>query len=174
LAKHGPNRLHAYLEIHKTVMEQLRDEGFIGEDNLQVEPLGVGRYWSMDGQIACLGNIHITVRKTLKVVEPGSDPLVQTIEYAYNASVGGHNSFLRFDNAHANEYRHPGHEDEHHCHRLDWRVTDREVNLSHSPEWVGAEKWPTLGEFIRLVSDWYWENRNTLPEPDKMADQLRN
>ena len=80
--------------------------------------------------------------------------------YAYNASVRGHGNFLRHDNAHA----YPGHPDQHHRQEFDWHTGEE---LRGFPLWVGTEGgWPTLGDFIEEVCEWYWEHRNELPEPD--------
>lgn len=115
------------------------------------------------GQMSCLGDIVITVEKLLAVLEgdPQEAPLdttVQTIMYSYNASVRGHNSFLRYDNCH----RHRGHTDDHHRHIMDWK---NEREAMGSPEWVGEDGWPHLSQFVDFVDDWYRENGSQLPAP---------
>ena len=139
-------------------MAQAIASGFVREQTLTFEKLE-GLY-TLRGEIACLGNIVITVNKTIEILESdGDDDFVQTLTYSYNASVRGAKSFLRNDNAHP----HDGHCDSHHRHDLDWRT---EANLPGSPHWVGEGGWPTLGQFIEAVADWYWSHRDELPEPD--------
>jgi hypothetical protein len=125
------------------------------------------------GEIACLGNIVISVEKYLEVLDdrPATDVLdgeddamVQTFLYSYNACVRGAANFLRYDNSHA----WPGHADQHHKHRMDWRNNGRE--LPNSPGWVGRAGWPLLSTFIDEVAEWYWNNRPDLPSPDAVPD----
>lgn len=119
---------------------------------------------TIQGEISCLGNIVIKVDKTLAILDDGTpDPPVQTILYAYNASVRGRDSFLRHDNAHT----YPGHSDEHHRHDFDWKTGE---NLPGSPLWVGPGGWPTLSEFIEEVRDWFWKHRDELPGPDAYVE----
>jgi len=140
-------------------MGQFRAEGFVEQDNLEFEPLsGTIR---CKGEISCLGDIVIAVDKLLEVLDGDRDPDVQTFLYAYNASVRGAGSFLRHDNAHA----HPGHEDAHHRHVFDWQTGEE----MRPPEWCGEEKWPTLGEFIGKVRDWYYSHSQELPNPNTFA-----
>lgn len=158
-SRHGPNRLRNYLETHETVLAQLKDEGFVCHDDLELAFMpGTIRMW---GEISCIGEIVIRVDKTLAIVEDDPrDPLVQTVDYSYNASVRRCSNFLRHDNAHA----HPGHPDNHHRHVFDWRTGDP---LS-DPEWCGGD-WPTLGDFIGFARDWYWAHWNDLPNPEQYA-----
>lgn len=140
-------------------MYGFRSGDFVGEDTLEFISRGSGNL-AIAGEISCLGDIVIRVEKNLTVIDDGTaDPLVQTVDYAYNASVRGANSFLRHDNLHS----YPGHKGSHHRHDFDWRD---EQDLPGSPSWVGIEGWPTLSEFIEEVQKWYWSNRDELPEPD--------
>lgn len=139
-------------------MDAFRSSSFVGEDSMELRFLEAGLL-TIQGEISCLGNIVIRVGKTLAILDDGEpDPPVQTILYAYNASVRGRNSFLRHDNAHA----YPGHFDEHHRHDFDWKTGE---NLPGSPSWVGADGWPTMSEFIEEVRDWYWKHKDELPSP---------
>ncbi len=127
------------------------------------------------GDIGCLGNILITVEKYLAIVTPDATPaevldgdhdvVVQTIAYAYHASVRGHGAILRYDNNHP----WPRHADDHHVHRCDWRYPDDDPGRV---EWVGEARWPTLGEVVREVMDWYYDNRDQLPQADEYATPL--
>lgn len=100
-------------------------------------------------------------RKTLEVLDSSCDPMVQTFLYAYNANVRDHCSFLRHDNAHV----HPGHPDVHHRHEFDWQTGEQ----TRPPEWCGVDGWPTLGDFIAAVRDWYYAHMNELPNPETCA-----
>ncbi len=147
-----------YTRAHDGHMGQWVAKGFVASDTL-VWTTYAGAI-TLKGELGCRGNIVIRVSKTLEVLDgEGQDALVQTVEYSYNASVRGHGTFLRVDNAHV----HPGHRDAHHLHREDWRT---KAELPGSPEWIGVDGWPTLGGFIQMVDDWYWSNRSQLPEPD--------
>lgn len=59
--KHGPNRLDRYQEIHETVMERLRKEGFILSDDLEFAVLGNGVI-ELKGLVECLGGIRTHMR----------------------------------------------------------------------------------------------------------------
>lgn len=142
-------------------MEQLRSSGFVGADTLEFE--AYAGHILLEGEIACLGEIVVSVWKHLSILDDNDDPYVQTERYAYNAFVRGHGTFLRVDNSHA----HHGHADAHHRHFGDWRTDD---DLPGSPEWIGAERWPTLGAFIEEdVWKWYDAHREELPAPESFA-----
>jgi hypothetical protein len=140
-------------------MDGFRSSGFVGEDSLEFDFWEAGLL-TIKGEISCLGDIVISVNKTLEVQDDGmTDPPIQTFLYAYNAFVRGQNSFLRHDNTH----RYPDHADEHHRHELDWRSGEE---LAGSPLWVGSDGWPTLGKFMEEVEGWYWKRRAELPNPE--------
>lgn len=131
----------------------------MGEDTLAFN-FGTANVLTIKGEISCRGDIVIRVEKNLIVIDDGTvDPLVQTVDYAYNASVRGENSFLRYNNLH----RLPGHKDPHHKNSFDWKT---EKHLPGGPSWVGVEDWPTLSEFIEEVEGWYWKHRDELPNPE--------
>lgn len=162
-SKHSPTKFSTYYSIHENRMDQFRSGGFVGEDSLTFD-FGTVGVLTIKGEISCLGNILIRVEKNLVVIEDGTpDPLVQTVDYAYNASIRGQETILRHDNLH----RYPGHQDEHHRHEYDWNTGD---DLAGSPSWVGAQGWPTLSEFIEEVEKWYWEHEGKLPDSDKYAE----
>ena len=151
-------------------MGQLRASQFVGADNLQW--IAQPSLLVLIGDIGCLGNIGITVEKYLAIVTPDATPddvlagdhdiVVQTIGYAYHAQVRSHGMILRYDNNHP----WPQHADDHHVHRGDWR--DATDNVGRV-EWVGADRWPTLGDVIREIETWYYEQHRDLPEPDAYA-----
>jgi len=147
-------------------MDELVRAGFVQRDTLSFTPVSGG--FILEGEIACLGEIVITVLKFIDVVEDGerddlADALVQTREYNYNASVRGHGNILRHDNAHP----HPKHADDHHVHEYDWKTNKQ---LPGSPKWVGAQGWPSLAQFIRTVHDWYCAHRDELPNPEGVPE----
>lgn len=151
---HGPTKLSTYISVHDNFMQVLRRGTVVRHDSLQFKD------WpgtiTLTGEIGCVGNILIQVSKALAIVEPGEDPLVQTITYSYNAWVRNHCTFLRYDNSHP----HKGHADPHHKHVQDWRTGKGRVY------WVGEEKWPSLTAVAHEVEEWYWEHREELPEPE--------
>lgn len=156
-AKHSPNDLRSYLEIHETVMQRLRREGFVESDDLSLAPLGGGDI-KMEGQIRCEGGLVCSVEKILAIVDATDPhrPLVQTVRFAYNVHVGGHHNLFRYDNVH----RHPGHPDASHRHAFDWRTGE-----AGPVRWIGPD-WPTLGEVLEEMRTWFWEHR------DELAGQL--
>lgn len=162
MSAHDAAHFSHYVNTHEQWMGRLRGEGFIEHDSLTFSSEFAG-FVQLSGQIACRGNIVITVEKDLRVLRDGDpdDPLVQTCRYNYNASVQGYGTIMRFDNA-----GHHGFVDRHHRHDYDWRSS---VELPGSPRHVGAAAWPTLGQFIRLVAEWYWTNSSALPEPESIA-----
>lgn len=149
-------------------MEALKSRGFARRDTLTWSS-GVNEL-QLKGEISCLGNIVISVDKTLEIISGDlsriDEAIVQTVDYEYNASVReigrGRGNILRHDNAHI----HPGHIDEHHKHLFDWHTGK---DAENSPTWVGVEAWPTLAEFVNTVEKWYHSFRDDLPQPDKEA-----
>jgi len=150
---HDPARLSTYQRVHDNRMAQLRSGGIVLRDTLEWEAAPGGVLW-LRGEIACRGGIVVAVEKKLELRSDEADPLVQTAMYAYNASVRGHDTFLRYDNTHP----YPGHADSHHRHDVDWRTGEEAVS------WIGERGWPTLGTFLEYVERWYWDNRDDLPE----------
>jgi len=143
-------------------MEGLRASGFVNGDNLITE---VGPYRvTIEGEIACLGGIVVNVLKTLEVLRgEGLDAVVQTVTYAYNASVRNGFNVFRYDNLH----RFKGHPDSHHKHTYDW-LTGEEV--AETPEPVGAEGWPSLTDVIVEAQKWHGDHYDELENPDKFPE----
>jgi hypothetical protein len=154
-------------------MGHLRVTGFVGADTLEL--IAWPQLLVMVGDVGCLGDITVTVEKYLRVLTDDATPLdvlsgdhdivVQTYLYAYHANVGDHGPIFRYDNNHGR----PGHADRHHVHRCDWRTSDDAGRV----DWVGEHKWPTLGEVIQELRNWYYENRDELPRPDEYATPLK-
>lgn len=144
-------------------MEHFRRGGFVRDDTLTWEhSSGSARLY---GEIACQGAIVIAVEKLLAAIEPAGDDdvTVQTVRYSYNVSVRGHDTIFRYDNLHC----HPGHADAHHKHAFNWRQgREREG----SPTWIGVSGWPTLGDVIEEAWNWYCEHRDSLPDPEGVAE----
>ena len=161
--RHSPCRFDRYVNIHETVLEQFRTEGFVGTDTLAF--LDLGPFLEIAGEIGCAGRIVVKVWKRLEYVGDGPMPSVQTVRYSYHVSVQNGGSVFRYDDAHP----HPGHADAHHRHAYDW---PRPSEVEGSPTWVGAAGWPTLGEVIREAADWYTRHRDRLPHPDAFPDRL--
>jgi hypothetical protein len=160
--RHGENRFRSYRQIHETVLSKFKSCDFVDTDTLEFNSLPYGI--RLSGEIACLGEIVITVDKFLTILSGCDDEaLVKTKWYSYNASVRGWHNIIRFDNQ-DDDFKRPGHLDEHHQHVFDWRTGAEKPG---SPYWVGEENWGTLGNFLQLMQDWYWQNCSSLSNPDK-------
>lgn len=153
--KHAARRLSTYLATHATVMGHMRDEGFVASDTLTIQPYGDDLL--MQGEIACQGEIIVTVLKLLTF--SGSD-MIHTTRYAYNVRVFGMGNIFRYDNSHV----HAGHPDAHH---KDEFLFPTEQRLPS--QWIGIDLWPTLGEVIREAQQWHAANRALLRNPDAYA-----
>lgn len=157
-SRHGANALKNYVETHETVMAQFYREGFVESDTLEIASAGKGLF-HMEGEIRCLGGLVCTVDKWLETVDAADpeNPGIRTFRYSYNVSVAGMHSVFRYDNA-----DHHGHADAHHRHDFDWRTGATAVG---SPRWVGEGDWPTLGDVLREMSEWYWAHEAQLRRP---------
>lgn len=150
--KHGPNRLYAYLQIHETVMERQLRNGFVLSDELVFTPIHNGIL--LEGDVNCLGNIRIEVRKIIKILEGnGADALVQTVAYSYNALLSGVGNILRYDSPHAT------HNKEHHVHQYDVLNGGEQLPIEWLPD---QERRPTLGEVIDELGEWYYTRYDKL------------
>lgn len=159
--KHQPNRFRSYQAVHSTVISQFQSRDFIGAETLKFEPTAYG--FLLVGEIGCLGKIVISVEKFIEIVSGfGEESMVRTKWYSYNVFIRGGYNISRYDNQ-DDEYVRPGHEDEHHKHIFDWR-TGEENPIS--PVWVGVNAWPTLGEVLQEIEDWYWEHKSDLCNSD--------
>jgi hypothetical protein len=173
VSRHAPARFRSYIGAHNRHIGQLRATSFVGADTLEL--IAWPRQLVMVGDIGCLGEITLTVEKYLRVLIAHASPsdvlggdhdiVVQTYVYSYHASVRGHGAILRYDNNHGRS----GHPDWHHVHRCDWRSDDDVGRV----EWIGEDKWPTLGDVIQELMDWYYANRDDLPRPDEYAAPLK-
>lgn len=160
--KHQPYRLSSYIRIVGTVVNQFRSRGFVDRDTIDFYPLSAG-WLQVLGEIACLGRIIIQVDKILQaIVIPSDDPEVQTMRYSYNVSVHGQGTKFRYDNA-KHHLRGVGHHDEHHRHDFD----DHGRELAGSPTWIGADRWPHLGDVITEAEQWYYDHRTRLHLPEE-------
>ena len=172
---HAPNKFSAYEQIHETVIGQFRDSGFISDHDLTFSPWRrfdkvsgeLVPQFRLNGEIGCLGKILIRVEKYLDILDNSHNPSIQTVSYAYNASVQGFGNIFRYDNQDDYFVVNSGHPDKHHKHDFNW--------LDNQPPWgditwVGRDKWPTLGQFIDELQVWYWDNKNELAEYVDDAD----
>lgn len=137
-------------------MERFRSEGFVGDDSLSLDhgPHAV----RLSGEIACRGEIVITVDKTLRIVDgSGANARVLGVLYSYNVHLRSGTNVLRYDNVHT----HPGQADPYHKHVYD---------VAGDPEgravWVGYENWPTLGDVIEEARTWYETHPEEIENPD--------
>lgn len=158
---HLPTRFSTYQATHNNLLGQFKDRDFVGKENLCFTPSAQGIF--LEGEIGCLGNIVIAVEKFLEILDGDrNDAMVQTLWYSYNVFIRGQYNLFRYDNQ-DDDFLRPGHQDEHHKHCFDWRTGEEVVG---SPIWMGVDKWPTLGQVIAEVEDWYWEHREDIADPD--------
>ncbi len=147
----------------------LQSGDFVGEDKTEFKRAPKDEYREpgvfVQGGIACLGNLVLSVNKFLRILsDPDDDnPMVETKHYKYNLSVYGYDTVFRYDNSHP-WYLHPRHHDPHHKHLFDWRA-GKEVRPP-SPLWIGVDDWPHLHRVIEEVREWHYLYRHVLPEPD--------
>ena len=151
MAKHGPNRLASYIEIHETVMAQLRRGGFVLSDRLRFTALRDAIV--IAGTISCRGGIGVDVKKRLAVLDgEGADAFVQTVYYKYNVALEDEGNIVRYDSPHRTHRRF------HHVHRYDVLEGDTDGVVERVPE----DDWPTLGEVIREAEAWYYDHYDEL------------
>ncbi|MGM3308903.1 hypothetical protein ACSQ6I_23480 [Anabaena sp. WFMT] len=166
LGRHQPNKFLLYKDIHNSALKNLCDTSFVGSHSLVFE--SIPGEFCLSGEISCLGNILVAVYKILTILDDDEEnPLVQTVEYSYNASIQGHNTIFRYDNQ--DDYHHVSyddHQDEHHKHEYDWTTGKQN---SGSPMWIGDEKSPTLGDVLWELHNWYYENISYLKSPYSYA-----
>ena len=151
-SKHGPNKLSNYREVHSTWMHRLRAEGFVLDDGVEFQLFGAG-YIVLAGRIECVAGICVDVWKVLRVDGKGASALVQTIEYSYNATITGLGNILRYDSPHDSHRLH------HHVHHYDVLAGDRDGTVEDTSD----TDWPTLGEVLEELRDWYYTNFDRLP-----------
>jgi hypothetical protein len=155
-SKHAPCRQETYLNVHEAVMQQYRDSGFVSHDTLEVSVIpNIG--WVLEGEIACRGNIVVSVRKLLTFMPRDSDFDVQTEKYSYNVRVADAGNIFRYDNQHTHE----GHADSHHKDIYKFPGDDK-----LDVQWVGTDDWPTLGDVLKEARDWHADNYSFLASPE--------
>lgn len=136
-------------------MDQFVRSGFVLQDGLVLSVFG-DEYLSIIGVIDCVDDIRIEVYKHIPVVGyKGKEPLVQTESYSYNAVLGGVGNILRYDSPHGDI-----HNPYHHKHVYDVLNGDQDGETIR----VDEEGWPTLGAMVLEVSDWYYDNWQTIQQ----------
>jgi hypothetical protein len=154
--KRNPHRLADYITTHEANMERLRSGGFVGVDTLAWErnPRSVRLF----GEIACLGDIVITVDKTLEIVDgKGSQARILGRLYSYNVHLRNGAVIFRYDNLDTRA----GHADAYHKH-IYGSLDSPEGHVA----WVGIDRWPTLGDVIEEARVWREANLHNLKDPD--------
>ena len=103
-----------------------------------------------------IDELRIEVSKRLTMQQSDSaDPLVRTVAYSYSAILGKRGPIFRYDSPH------PDHNRFHHVHR--YALLDGDVRGTMSPITPETD-WPTLGEVMQELRDWYYENLERLQE----------
>jgi Family of unknown function (DUF6516) len=135
-------------------MEKFKASRFVGAETLAFSNDLPGVI-TLEGEIACRGNILVTVEKYLRILGgDGDNAMVQTFQYSYNVSVRNEGNIFRYDNSHDR----PGHADRHHKHEFD--------ENGEKIIWIGYQSWPTLGQVLQETQEWYWLNCESLELPD--------
>ncbi|MCC6997457.1 MAG: hypothetical protein IT370_22770 [Deltaproteobacteria bacterium] len=140
-------------------MQTFRDRGFVLEDDLQLEANGDGRIL-ISGRVICEGGLYIGVSKVLSILSgDGPTSEVQTDAYSYNAVLGGIGNVFRYDSPHLRQedqsgHERPDHHQIHHKHTYDVLRGGEQTAISE----VSEIDWPTLGEVIEELADWYYAN----------------
>jgi len=86
------------MDIHYRIMYRYLMRGdFVDEDRTRFRDAHEWEYGTagivLQGGIACLGNLVLSVKKFLEILGgPDDDPMVETRVYKYNLSVRGHNN----------------------------------------------------------------------------------
>lgn len=143
-------------------MQKWLRSGFVGADTCAFSDLGDG-YLTLEGTIECAaGLLYIDVWKRILILEgQGPNALVQTEDYSYGVILKGKGTVFRYDAPH------DGHRPHHHVHRSP--VLDNpEIETI---EEIDGDTWPTLGEVIDQLSDWYYKNYNRI-EATRRAMEL--
>ena len=167
-ARHGPCRFTQYGRVHETTVEQFRASGFVRDDTLVF--VDFGSAMELSGEIACLGQLVVRVETFLSVIDHSTcDPVVQTEMYSYAVGVRGVGPVFRYDNQHPGFLR-SGHADPHHRHSYDWPTPRESVD---SPEWIGADRWPTLRDVLEEARVWHSDHYGELESPDRFARDLQ-
>jgi hypothetical protein len=158
--KHGPNRLYNYIGVHDAAMSHAEKRGIVVWHNVALSGFGDG-FFLMSGTIKCIGGIEIDVKKVLTVVTgdgTGPDTQVQTQSYSYHAKLSGHGNILRYDSPHP-------HRPIHHAHRYDVFTGKEDIHETSPTDW------PTLGEVIEELGDWYFANYDRLRAVGLLPEQ---
>jgi hypothetical protein len=145
--RHGWNDFQHYLDAHFGSLARFEDFFLLDASHLAIDEPAEGTI-TMIGRLFFAHGLFIHVRKILERNDRGQ---VRTVQYSYHAGVIGKDarSILQYDNAHP----HPGHADEHHRHRYDCQHW---IEIK-PPEWIGRERWPTLGDVIEELYEWWNE-----------------
>lgn len=144
--RHGWKGLDQYLSIHDAYLK--RFDYFIEANSISFIVAGPESI-VMQGRLACVGGAYLDVRNILALNRRNQ---VRTIRYSYHAGLKGAEDrpLFRYDNAH--RYERAGHADEHHKH-----IFDESGREAADPIWVGADRWPTLGEVLAELEEWWLE-----------------
>lgn len=141
-------------------MESIRNSGFVGGDSLEF--VQAPHVVTIEGEIQCLGEILITVFKTLEVLGgEGLGATVRTATYSYNVSVRNRYNIFRYDNLHPIK----GFPDNHHKDLYEWRTGNRLPS-----KWIGERDWPTLADAIYEAQRWYYHHMHELEHPDRFPE----
>ena len=152
VARHGWNSWDQYYNIHANVIDgYLGHFIFADEIGISVTPDAI----TFDGRLVCADGLEIHVEKLLDVRQhQGGRPEVRTRTYSYHVlrrhDDGRAVNLFRYDNIHT----HHGHADAHHRHAYDDDGVE-EKRVDH----IGAEQWPTLGQVIQEVHQWWVDHQ---------------
>ena len=144
--RHGWNALDHYIGIHDAHLN--RFDHFIETNGVTFTVAGPDSI-RIAGRFSSVGGVYLDVSKILEI---NTRNQVRTLKYSNHAGITMPvlRSIFRYDNAH--RYDRAGHADEHHKH-----VFDSSGQEAANPTWIGRDQWPTLGEVLEELEEWWQE-----------------
>jgi len=169
-ANHAPNDLYSHITIIGSVVRKWEAVGFITDEALVFAPCEGG--FVCAGFLCCVGGLVIRVEKRLEVQGgTGTNPVVQTLDYAYNVSLQGSGVIFRYDNSHGPPPDYPKddpvqqRETWHHRHKMPFPPG---AEGKGTVDWNVV--WPHLSDVIQEANDWYEEHGEPLGLVGQFAD----
>ncbi|MFT4040785.1 MAG: hypothetical protein QM692_21570 [Thermomicrobiales bacterium] len=150
-SRHGWYERGTFFFLISLDLQQFKDDEFVVADGLvrkiaeQPADLEI-----LAGRLTCQHSLFLDVQMKLDTTVRGGRIWVRLRTRQYHAGVLGKHPrpIFRYDNSHP----YPGHPDAFHKHQFDpatWEQPDW-------PVWIGRENWPSLGDVLEELRQW-WE-----------------